>query len=232
MRIITTAKQVIKDLEKYNKRQRTQVAIALTKTALIAKNKNYQQMKKVFDRPTPSTLNSLYIKPAKENNLEAIVGIKQFQSKGKSAADYLDPQIVGGGRKQKRSERLLTDKGILPAGMNLLPGAGIKLDRYGNVPKGAMTQMLSILRSHTEVGFKANTTIESKKRNKKLKDLFVYKGDRMAKGVYIRLGKRGIKPYMMFGRSAKYRKRYSFEQTTKETYNNYFDRELNNVKNS
>ena len=47
------------------------------------------RMKETFANPVPFTLNSLFMKASKKNNLETIVGLKEFAPKGNPASKYL-----------------------------------------------------------------------------------------------------------------------------------------------
>ena len=78
-----------------------------------------QEMKEVFDRPTPYTLNSVYTR-LNSSDMSVDIGLKEWAGKGGAAADYLKPQIYGGSRPMKRSERHL--------GSYYVPGPGARGD--------------------------------------------------------------------------------------------------------
>ena len=101
-----------------------------------------------LDRPRPFTVNSLYTKFARDkNNPEAEVLYRQFAGKGPPAARYLIPQVEGGKRVAKGFEKRLQARGKLPAGRFLVPGKGLTLDKYGNVPGAVYTKILSALKA-------------------------------------------------------------------------------------
>jgi hypothetical protein len=124
------------------------------------------EMKRVFDRPTPYTLNSVYTKlhPA---DMSVDIGLKEWGGKGTAASEYLKPQIFGGSRKMKRSERHL--------GSYYVPGAGARRNKYGNISGSQITQILSALKALPEVGYMANVTERSRRRNKKPRNFFMVK---------------------------------------------------------
>ncbi|MDD5774360.1 MAG: hypothetical protein PHS64_00280 [Candidatus Omnitrophica bacterium] len=124
-----------------------------------------ETMKKVFDRPTPYTLNSLYVKYATKQRLESVVYLKDESFKGTPATKYLSPQIEGGARQLKRFERALQNAGALPANTYITPGPDCPLDIYGNIPNGLIIQILSYFRAFGEQGYRANIT---EKRREKL----------------------------------------------------------------
>lgn len=185
------------------------IAQALTWTAQEAKEAVKVEMGKVFDRPTPFTLNSLYVSPAKKANLQAEVLIKDEAQKGTPAFKYLRAQIEGGPRNQKRSERALSWAGKLPPGMQTVPGAAAPLDQYGNVKRGMHTRML------TAVGGMGtdptqNMTARSRGRRKML--FFVGRpgGGRLPLGIWQRTAE-GIRPWLIFVSGVRYRKRLDYE---------------------
>ena len=109
-------------------------AIALTKTAQHAQKAVIAEMPRVFDRPTPYALRGTRVKPAnyKTGRMEASVEFKTDVSKGTPAEKYLHAEVFGGARRLKRFEVALQRIGVLPAGMVVVPGKGIKLDAYGS----------------------------------------------------------------------------------------------------
>lgn len=123
-------------------------------------------MKSRFDRPTQWTLNSLYLKPATKQKPMARVWFKDFAPKGTPADTYLQPEVHGGARNQKRSERALIAMGYLQPGQYLVPAQGAKLDAHGNVMRSQIVQILSALRAFGQQGYSANAT-DSKRSQRK-----------------------------------------------------------------
>ena len=56
-------------------------SLALTRTALMVKAAEVEEMKRVFDAPTRFTLNSLFVRPAKKSRLEAVVWVKDYDQR-------------------------------------------------------------------------------------------------------------------------------------------------------
>jgi len=106
-----------------------------------------QEMRSKFDRPTPYTLGALFKTTATKTNLETRTRIKSPNpaEAGQTEERYVGVQIWGGRRKDKASERRLRSQGLLPEGYQMVPGAGLKLDRYGNVPGGRVAAILQSL---------------------------------------------------------------------------------------
>lgn len=189
---------------------------AINETAKEVKADLVNEMKRVFDRPTSYTLNSVFIKPANKRDLTAYVGLKEWGWKGLDANKYLSPQIFGGNRGFKRSERSLQRAGLLPSGMYWTPGKGARLNSHGNISGGQITQILSVLQASVDTA--QNMTARSKVRNRKPREYFVGKpgGGRLPLGVYERRGRK-IKPILTFIKGPNYKPRFLFFETGQKT---------------
>lgn len=159
-------------------------AKALTDTAKLVRDKTVATMKGVFDKPTPFTLNAFQIRPATKSNLTAKVEFK-YERLG-----YMRTQVEGGTRGRKRSESALQKTGIMQSGQHWVPGKGARLNQYGNISGGQITQLLSVLRSaETSSGYSANMTTRSAKKNRKQRDYFAVTKKRggLVPGIYERV---------------------------------------------
>jgi hypothetical protein len=175
--------ETAKRLREYPKSLVFAVSKALNDIGGQVKKAERQEMATVFDRPTPFTLNALEMLPANKRNLEVRVRLKVAPRLGEK--HYLIPQIEGGSRDLKRSEKWLRGAGILPPGKYIAPARGAVLDNYGNMgPK--MVQILSALKAFPETGYKMNVTARSKKTNKKPRNFFVAYKDGVAFGIFER----------------------------------------------
>jgi hypothetical protein len=143
--------------------------VALTRTAQKIKAEQPKEMSRVFDRPTPWTLNSVFMQGATKAAPMARVWLKDQQNsagynlgasraaqiaknpgyrvskragQGTPAAKYLMPQITGGDRSAKGFEVKMRAVGILKQNEFIVPGA-VKLNQYGNVSAGLFTKILS-----------------------------------------------------------------------------------------
>lgn len=188
-------------------------ASAMTRTAQDVKAAIKKEMETVFDRPTRWTLNSLRLFPAKKTNLTAKVWLKNEADKGVPPTRWLTPQIDGGHREDKRSELRLRAAGILPPGMAMVPGAGAKLDQYGNMSKGQIIQILSGLGAFNTAGFTANASNSARSRAKgNAARYFVLRKGGRAIGVGQRTGKGpgSVVVVMAFVSRPRYSKRLDF----------------------
>lgn len=114
-------------LNNVRKQARFAAAVALTQTARMVARGSVMEMERVLDNPTPFTKSGLYVKRATKDNLVAEVGFKDRQAR------YMKFQIEGGERSPGR-------RGIK------LPG-DVKLDRYGNIPRGELRKLLDAAKS-------------------------------------------------------------------------------------
>jgi hypothetical protein len=187
------------------------IAVGLSRTATAVKAALREEMQKVFDRPTPYTLNSLMVTPATKENLQAEIGFKMFAGKGIPAEKYLSPQIRGGARLLKRFERSLSHAGLLPSGMAVAPASGVDLDAYGNVNRGTIVRILSQLKASSDP--MQNQTARSKRRWKgKRTEYFLLRKahGKLKPGIYARAGAGRVRPIFNFVRVPSYRERFHF----------------------
>ncbi len=119
------------------------IAKALTLSAKDAQAEITRTISRVFDRPTKMTVNSVRVETATKKKLSAAVLIKDEFFTGVPVAKWLRPQTKGGPRKHKRFERALISAGVMPSSMYAVPSKRLRLNRFGNVPKGMHTRILS-----------------------------------------------------------------------------------------
>ncbi|WP_312139925.1 hypothetical protein [Stutzerimonas nitrititolerans] len=205
------AKAASEYLTKAEKQVRFATAVALTRTAQLAKGAVEKEMRSVFDRPTRWTLNSLRLIPAKRDRLVARVEMKNEADKSAPATKWLNPEIEGGPRPEKASERNLRQKGVLPSGRFIVPGKGAKLDRFGNMTKGAITKAMSGVGGFAEQGYSANATNSRRSRAKgNAKRYFVMRRGGTPIGIAERTSRSRMHIILAFVRHPTYSKRLDF----------------------
>lgn len=143
---------------------RSATALTLTRTMRLVEKAELHEMRDIFDRPTPYTMSSLFLRPAKPTQLEAIVGFKDQATKAVPASKFLQPQVSGGARELKRFERALFHAGVLPPGHWLVPGEAARMDAWGNMSRGQIVQILAWFRAFPENGYRANSTPATRAR--------------------------------------------------------------------
>jgi len=189
-------------------------ALALTRVAQAAREEMIRvAMPQAFDRPTPYTLRSTFVDRARKDRLYARVLLRGTRAE----SSYLRAQVDGGKRALKSYERKLLSAGLLPAGFVTIPGAGAKLNAYGNIPGGRLMQMLSDLKiAEGWAGATQNRSAATtkRKRGRGGNRYFVARqGGHLAPGVYIASWKprsRAIKPFLLFV-EATYRQRLDWQ---------------------
>lgn len=105
------------------------LADALNHTANQANQALVGEIDQVFDRPTPFTRNAVRILHATSRRLEAALWVKDEKdhaSKGQAPEDWVAPQVFGG-RGWTRRRSGTSARGILPAGMFVVPAEGARL---------------------------------------------------------------------------------------------------------
>ncbi len=138
------------------------IADATNETAYYVLNKYKQQLPQYLDRPTPWTVNSMYVKRATPSDLDGSVQWKNTNGNN-SAGQYLQPETFGGNRAQKPFERALQTQGLMPQGYVAVPTEHAPIDSFGNVPPAFLNQVLNYL--------KANPQAIAAKQIKKLRGL-------------------------------------------------------------
>lgn len=216
---------------------REQASIALNWTIFNARDAQRVGMQNVFDRPTSFTLGRTnMVMRATPLLLQAQTKIRADQSTGVAPVNYLGPSIFGGRRKVKGFERALQARGLMPSGWIAIPGNGAKLDAYGNMSRGQIVQILSVLgAAESKSGYSANQTTRSKKRNKKPGDYFVstptlpsprgVKG-RLPFGVYQRLGPGRIVTILRFRNAHNYKARFDYFGIARDVALRDFERNM------
>lgn len=141
-------------------------ALMATRLAVLVKKGELSVLKARIDRPTTTTLNSLYVKPATKGKPEARTFFKDAWTSGVPADTYLQQAVKGGRRPHKRFEKALIAKGIMKPGQYALPAASA-LNQFGNVPRGTIMKILSGLgAAETVSGVQANATGSKRSKRK------------------------------------------------------------------
>jgi hypothetical protein len=204
-------------------------SVALNKTAQDVQTSLVSAMG-VFDRPKPFTLRGVYVSRSTKANLTATIGLKT-RDKGGPVSEYLSANITGGGRVDKRSEILLRNAGILPAGMQTRPGPDAKLDAYGNMSRGQIVKIISHFRAFGSIaasgrgkaGGTQSATLNRSTRKPKAQMLFV-----TPSGIYERRGKT-VLGLITFIQPQHYRKTYDFKGIATTVAQRKFDRNFDSA---
>ncbi len=221
-------------LDTIGKQARYAAMLTINETAYEVRRAEAAAMRQSFDRPTPYTLGSVLYTKATKDKLMARIYLRDDPA-ATPADKFLGPQIEGGARNVKRFEKLLQRFGKMPPGTVAVPGAGARLDRYGNLSQGQLIQILSQLKVTGAAGYTRNISAASKKRGavKRASGEFfatTRPHGSLQPGVYLRKRRGNIKPILMFVKGASYKKRLDFygvaERTVRDEFPARFDRNL------
>jgi hypothetical protein len=230
LKVAANLREIAKRAEEYATRA------AVNVTGKRIKQAEYDEMQRVFDRPTPYTLRSLYFKPQTKINRTAEVGFKD-DSGGTPAKYFLTPEIEGLQRSAKRFERALRYYGILPEGWYVTPLSGAPEDAYGNVPGRFFVQVMSQLRTQLYAGYESRLGGETADRAKRRKSLVrqgfrlfaIRPGQRshLAPGIYSAdLFGANLTPVFAFVQQARYSKRFHFYDVARRVHRDHYRREF------
>jgi hypothetical protein len=188
-------------------------------------------MDRVFDRPTAWAKAGIRQNFATAGSPVFKVWIEEFGGKGTPPAKFLGPQIEGGERRQKRMERALIAKGLMPAGAFAVPGAHAPLDGSGSVPVSFIVRMLSDLRAFGEQGYRNNR--RGKRTGARKSNYFFVPrpGSSLKPGIYWHLPNGLIGVVFLFVSRVAYRKRYDFYGVARRAFDRVAPRILNEEMN-
>lgn len=217
-------------------------SIAMTRTAENARKIQIEDMSRALDRPKPSTVNErsgpIYVKTASKAKWPddyAEVRVKDRPSgRGDPAIVYLSHNIHGGARVSKRSENVLRELGILPSGHYVVPPRGSPdLDRYGNIRKGVMNELLAALGSRNARRVqKKRLSGKALEKSSRTEYIVASRDDpetrTLPPGVWRRKpNARRLEPVLIFVRGAPtYRRRIRFYEKAEEAARLYFEQEF------
>jgi hypothetical protein len=141
------------------------VSRALNDSAFAARSAWQDEARRVFDRPTPLTINAVLVKKSTPDNLQAEVFIRDETRGGTPPSQYLLPQVAGGARTQKPFEFISKRARPSKFASYYVPGSSFPRDAYGNVPASVIKQIQAQLQvAERASGFSANETFRSRGR--------------------------------------------------------------------
>lgn len=146
-------KALFRHVEDLQKQQRYAQSRAINDTLKAAHVSLKAEVKKTFNRPTAWFVNSTRIGFANKQNPVGFIQPKDgFGWKmGQKPEDYYMVHVYGGKRPDKRSEKLLKQRNILPSRKNLVMARfGIRKNKNGNITRGQMNKILSGLRAQND----------------------------------------------------------------------------------
>lgn len=201
-------------------------ALAITRTAKILDRELAGEVRGSFENPTPYVTRSTFSTSAKKTDLTALVGIRDKGDRSPAPSRYLFPHFFGGDRGLKPFELALQSIGALPQGMRAVPGAGIKLDRFGNPGRQAVVEVIGALKRGISV-------FKGRGKRVQLTGYFVrMPGDTRAQarhlepGIWRRIGGDAVIPVFLFVEPSGYQKVFDLPKLGQEVVTREFPREL------
>lgn len=205
-------------------------AITLTKLSEDGRLALQKKMPVSFDRPTDYTLRGVYTRSASKSKLEAEVYVPDStDAQGRSKREYIRPGAAGSpGRRQKRTEFLLTKTGALPTGWVTTPGKGAVLDAYGNISGSVYKQIINVLQIRRDTKPVSGRSQKAAARLKVDALFFVVKpgpnkqaknGGWLPPGVWRNLPGGKITQILKFVKKATYKPRLDLKQVATEAVN-------------
>lgn len=205
---------VIKAMTEMEKKHLPFVALlTATRLAQRVKKGELSVMRQRLDRPTPTTMNSIFVKMATKGK-PAEVYFKDSWASGVPADTYLQQAVFGGARPHKGFEKALIGKGLMGQGQYALPSSAF-LNQYGNVSRGTITKILSGLGAAERTrGYQSNASGSRRSKKKGNATRFFAGSVDGAQGIWERKGTafgEGVRPVFLFsGGAPRYRTIFPF----------------------
>jgi len=210
--IRTNFPEVARKLEEMaDKQGRFAMAVALTRTAKDVRDEVVAVMSSVLDKPTRYTLRSMKFSSARKDSLTASVfmnGAYLGKNQVGSPAHVLGHQFAGGARTAKKLELILRRNGLISAGEYVVPGAGARIDRYGNMSRGQVVQLMSQMRLLLDSSSWRQRTARSKANRRTAGHIFWSHGNHLPRGAWIdKGGEIGVRPLLIVIKATRYGRR-------------------------
>lgn len=233
---ITGLKEVRAQLGAAAKQASFAASRALNTTAFAINDRLKKDMATTFQGgATAYTLRAFKVDKADKSNLTAQVGLRTDNSG--AALPYnkaLAHLFTGGTRSFKKLEGWLRARRLLPSGLTVAPGAGMPLDRFGNMRTAALSEMLGVIGTQ-RTNLRVYRKTGAGKAQKAVGYFVVLPGDKGRKhpGIYKRIetGKSSvIKAMVLYVNPVNYRKFIDLDKLGREvvakTFQPAFDAEL------
>jgi len=184
-----------------------------------------KEIRDVFDRPTPVVQKGVRWSASTKHNLTAKISLASGGGSGVDVSSVLAPNIKGGNRIVKASERRLRRFGFMAENQWVVPGPGAPLDRYGNISAANMKKILNQVSAFQEAGY--NKT--KKRRSRIIGTLYFIP----RVGIFRRTGTNSSIPVLFFtDRAPQYEAgRFDFEFVVKDHVQKNFSKNFESAWN-
>jgi len=196
-------------------------AKALTFTAERAQRRVTKFIPQVFDNPTPFTRKSVRKTTANVLAQGPMSVNVYFKDISFARRHYLEPQVAGGTRPQKRAEKRF--------GGYWVPGKDARLNKYGNLTRGTWTKAIAdIGKFNMYTGDAANTLTRAQGGKKRIQ-YFVRRHSNGKRIIYKKV-RGGIIPWIVEVSRPRYRVRLPFAKIVRvvmaKEYGPLFDKAM------
>ena len=233
---VTGLKEVQAQLGAQAKQAAFAASRAINTTAYAINDRLKRDMASTFKGgATAYSLRAFKVDKADKATLTAAVTLRT--DTGGAALPYakaLGHMFTGGRRNFKKLEGWLRARRLMPSGLTVAPGAGMPLDRFGNMRNTALTEMLGVIGTQ-RTNLRVYRKTGAGKAQKAVGYFVVLPGDKSKKhpGIYKRIetGKASaITAMVLYVDPANYRKFIDLDRIGREvvtkTFQSAFDAEL------
>jgi len=233
---ITGLDAVKKQLGNMAKQASFAASKALNTTAYAINAKLKTEMSSTFaGGATAYSLRAFKVDKADKTTLTAAVSLRtDTQAAALPYSKALGHLFQGGQRKYKKIEGALRARKLMPSGLSIAPGNAMRLDGYGNMNRGQLTEMLSMLLARPSTMRTIRKTGSGK--TPKMVDYFVVQPGAKTKlhpGIYKRIetgNTSAVDAMILFINPVTYRKLIDLDKLGREvvakTFQPAFDAEL------
>ena len=169
----------------------------------------YKEMKRVFNNPTPYTLNSLQSIHGDKAKPDAFINFKRM---GNKTNHYLQAEVFGGTRDRKKSESALKSAGLMGSNQYYVPTKYAPLNAYGNLPSNFIVSVIN----QSDRGKSSKYFILPKQKGKLRAGVYEYAST----------DKAIIRRIINFVPNVNYRKLFYFFEKTKQEFNNRINKHV------
>ena len=161
------------------------------------------------------------ITAARRDNLEAKVALRTDAPGGGTPYNKALQHLFTGGRRDwKKLEGWLRGKGLLPAGMMVVPGPKAPLDARGNFRRAQLTEMLGIIGSQLR-NLRSYRKTGAGKAQKGIGFFIALPGDRsgLTPGIWRRIetgASSTVEPWIMYISPTSYRKKFDLDTVARK----------------
>lgn len=198
---------------------------AVNRTASLVREELKAQIPRSFNAPVPLTQGAVFLTKAanKRGPFERDVYLRDEAPKGTPPVKYLAHGVRGGKRPKKPFERALINAGLMTESEMAVPGGGVKLNAYGNIPQATIVRMLTQLKASRDDSGIGLGNRKGGRRKAGAGRYFYSRGpdgnrQTLKRGVYATKGQYRVTPILNFVPQAQYKARFPFSAIAKRVY--------------